>query len=109
MAYSYNVDYWDGKSSIEVSADMIKLRYANYPKDYLLGVLPASQYGSVAVLPSSYLNTFSPSTVVAYTSSDPAASSNVINPASSTELETVGTATAKRNLSINSDLSALLS
>lgn len=51
LAYSYNVDYWDGKSSVEISADMIKLRYANYPKDYFLGVLPASQYGSVAVLP----------------------------------------------------------
>jgi hypothetical protein len=52
LAYSYNVDYWDGKSSVEISADMIKLRYANYPKDYFLGVLPSSQYGSVAVLPS---------------------------------------------------------
>ena len=51
-AYAYNVDYWDGKSSIEISADMLQLRYANYPKDYFLGVLPASQYGSVAVLPS---------------------------------------------------------
>ena len=51
-AYAYNVDYWDGKSSIEISADMIQLRYADYPKDYFLGVLPASQYGSVAVLPS---------------------------------------------------------
>jgi hypothetical protein len=54
LAYSYNVDYWTGDSSVEISADMIKLRYANYPKDYFLGVLPASQYGSVAVLPSSY-------------------------------------------------------
>ena len=44
LAYSYNVDYWDGKSSVEISADMIKLRYANYPKDYFLGVLPSSQY-----------------------------------------------------------------
>ena len=52
LAYSYNVDYWDGKSSIEISSDMIRLRYANYPKDYFLGVLPSSQYGSVAVLPS---------------------------------------------------------
>lgn len=52
LAYSYNVDYWDGKSSVEISADMIKLRYANYPKDYFLGVLPASQYGSVAALPA---------------------------------------------------------
>ena len=31
---------------------MLKLRYANYPKDYFMGVLPSSQYGSVAVLPS---------------------------------------------------------
>ena len=54
LAYSYNVDYWDGKSSVEISADMTKLRYANYPKDYFLGVLPASQYGSVAVLPSKF-------------------------------------------------------
>lgn len=52
LAYSYNVDYWNGKSSVAISADMIKLRYANYPKDYFLGVLPSSQYGSVAVLPS---------------------------------------------------------
>ena len=51
-AYAYNVDYWNGKSSVEISADMLQLRYANYPKDYFLGVLPASQYGSVAVLPS---------------------------------------------------------
>lgn len=52
LAYAYNVDYWDGKSSVEISSDMIRLRYANYPKDYFLGVLPSSQYGSVAVLPS---------------------------------------------------------
>ena len=52
LAYAYNVDYWDGKSSVEISSDMIRLRYANYPKDYFLGVLPASQYGSVAVLPA---------------------------------------------------------
>ena len=33
---------------------MIQLRYANYPKDYFMGMLPSSQYGSVAVLPSAY-------------------------------------------------------
>lgn len=107
LAYAYNVDYWDGKSSIEISADMIKLRYANYPKDYFLGVLPASQYGSVAFLPSSYRNTSSPSTVLAYSASNPASSSYVVNPASSTELKTVGTAAFQRDLTINSDLSAL--
>ena len=55
LAYAYNVDYWDGKSSVEISSDMIRLRYADYPKDYFLGVLPASQYGSVAVLPALFL------------------------------------------------------
>ena len=107
LAYSYNVDYWNGKGSVEISADMIKLRYANYPKDYFLGVLPSSQYGSVAVLPSSYRATSSPSTVLAYSSSAPNSSSYVVNPASSTSVTSVGTFTAQRDLWINSDLSAL--
>ena len=67
LAYAYNVDYWDGKSSVEISADMIKLRYANYPKDYFLGVLPASQYGGVAVLPSVHSLSDGPNSVVAST------------------------------------------
>lgn len=53
-AYSYNVDYWSGAGSISLVTDMVQLRYANYPKDYFMGMLPASQYGSVALLPSSY-------------------------------------------------------
>ena len=52
LAYAYNVDYWDGKSQLSLAPDMLQLRYANYPKDYFMGMLPASQYGSVAVLPS---------------------------------------------------------
>nr|DAU11296.1 MAG TPA: Major capsid protein [Microviridae sp.] len=52
LAYAYNVDYWTGGSSIALCVDMLKLRYANYPKDYFMGMLPNSQYGSVAVLPS---------------------------------------------------------
>lgn len=107
LAYAYNVDYWDGKSSIEISADMIKLRYANYPKDYFLGVLPASQYGSVAVLSSSYRPTSTPSTVFAYTNGSPSSSSYVVNSASSTSIVSVGTSTQLRDLRINSDLSAL--
>ena len=39
LAYSYNVDYWDGKSQLSLSPDMFKLRYANYPKDYFMGML----------------------------------------------------------------------
>ena len=71
LAYSYNVDYWDGKSSVEISSDMIKLRYANYPKDYFLGVLPSSQYGSVAILPSVYDSTNSSNSVMVTSSVDP--------------------------------------
>ena len=63
-AYSYNVDYWDGAGSVEISADMIKLRYADYPKDYFLGVLPSSQYGSVAAL-SSLDSSYAPNVTLA--------------------------------------------
>ena len=52
LAYSYNVDYWDGKTQLILAPEMLRLRYANYPKDYFMGMLPSSQYGSVAVLPS---------------------------------------------------------
>ena len=50
LAYSYNVDYWQGNSYITLYSDMLKMRYANYPKDYFMGVLPNSQYGPVAVM-----------------------------------------------------------
>ena len=50
LAYAYNVDYWDGKSQLNLAPEMLQLRYANYPKDYFMGMLPASQYGSVAAL-----------------------------------------------------------
>ena len=106
LAYSYNVDYWNGKSSIEVSADMIKLRYANYPKDYFLGVLPSSQYGSVAVLPS-INNAYSSANIIAANSSSQV---NLVNPASSSSsvnTASPNTTTESRNIILNSDLSAL--
>lgn len=106
LAYSYNVDYWNGKSSIEVSADMIKLRYANYPKDYFLGVLPSSQYGSVAVLPS-VNNAYSSANIIAANSSSQI---NLVNPASSSSsvnTASPNTTTESRNIILNSDLSAL--
>ena len=55
-AYAYNVDYWAGTGNINLVTDMVQLRYANYPKDYFMGMLPSSQYGSVAVLPSSFMS-----------------------------------------------------
>lgn len=107
LAYSYNVDYWDGKSSVAISADMIKLRYANYPKDYFLGVLPASQYGSVAVLPSTYDPHHSSNNVLAY-SYDADPSSGLMENGSSTTNVTVSNSSDKlRYATLNSDLSAL--
>lgn len=102
LAYSYNVDYWDGKSPLGLSPDMFKLRYANYPKDYFMGMLPNSQYGSVAVLPSS--NSSYASNLV-YAAGSP--SSSITNPKSTTTLETGNTSTSSRQLLVNSDLSAL--
>ena len=104
LAYSYNVDYWNGDSSVEISADMIKLRYANYPKDYFLGVLPSSQYGSVAILPA-FDSTYSSCLVFAAGSP----SSSVTNPKGTTALEVGNTSSASRQLRLNSDLSALIS
>ena len=108
LAYSYNVDYWDGKSSVEISADMIKLRYANYPKDYFLGVLPASQYGGVAVLPSSYSPSYHASSVIVRDPSSSGALTSRVNNASGTSsLSTFNTANVERVAFVNSDLSAL--
>lgn len=111
LAYSYNVDYWDGKSSIEISADMIKMRYANYPKDYFLGVLPASQYGSVAVLPSYLRPDLGSNLIVAggIKSSNPDDNPTVINSTNSTAVVTsnLNSSSTGRFLNVNSDLSAL--
>lgn len=58
LAYAYNVDYWQGTSYITLYSDMLKMRYANYPKDYFMGILPSSQYGSVAILPSAFSSSY---------------------------------------------------
>ena len=104
LAYSYNVDYWDGTSSVEISADMIKLRYANYPKDYFLGVLPSSQYGSVAALPSQ-ISSYGPTTILAAADG---AGVPLQNPASTNQIVTASAAGSKgRAVIVNADLSAL--
>lgn len=104
LAYAYNVDYWDGKSSLPISADMIKLRYANYPKDYFMGILPNSQYGSVAALSSSYRSDVPSSYVVAAGSG---VAAQVSNPSKGTSLLTENIADSNRTVVLNSDLSAL--
>lgn len=102
-AYSYNVDYWDGKSSVEISADMIQLRYANYPKDYFLGVLPASQYGSVAVLPSSFTSAYTPNRIV----SDSRSNSYLFQKQSTGDVSMTESVASNVPVTLNSDLSAL--
>ena len=112
-AYAYNVDYWSGTGQLSLVTDMIQLRYANYPKDYFMGMLPSSQYGSVAVLPSYIPSVGGSNAIVARTSpyKTNSAASLVQNPADSTSLSTSygNTTGSLRVLSLNSDLSALVS
>lgn len=102
-AYAYNVDYWSGTGNISLVTDMIQLRYANYPKDYFMGMLPSSQYGSVAVLPGINNSQYGGSSVVAAGGSAP----RLVNSSGSS----VGLASAgpgsNTPLILNSDLSAL--
>lgn len=102
LAYAYNVDYWTGDSSIALAADMLKLRYANYPKDYFMGMLPNSQYGSVALLPSLY-DAAQPSQRVLqpsqklYAQSEPSSNKVILS----------GVSNKAEYLALNTDLSAL--
>lgn len=107
-AYAYNVDYWSGTGTISLVTDMVQLRYANYPKDYFMGMLPSSQYGSVAVLPS-VTPSLQSSAVAMSINASLAYHSPIQNPISSNAIQTSvqngegGT----RYASLNSDLSAL--
>lgn len=108
LAYSYNLDYWSGAQITDLSQEWFKLRYANYPKDMFMGVLPSSQYGSVAVLPSSYSPSYSASTVVVCdSSSSDVLTSRIKNSSGSKSLESFNTVSSERVAFVNSDLSAL--
>ena len=104
LAYSYNVDYWDGKSQLGLAPEMLQLRYANYPKDYFMGILPNSQYGSVASLPSVYNPKGSPNSIVAVGNPNV---DYVVNSAASSSVVASGTFPSQRAVQLNSDLSAL--
>lgn len=106
LAYAYNVDYWSGTGQISLVTDMVKLRYANYPKDYFMGMLPSSQYGSVAVLSGVLSPSESPSRVYTYSSGTGSVGS-ILNAASSNAVTTNNTSSAVRYATLNSDLSAL--
>lgn len=105
LAYSYNVDYWDGKTQLNLAPEMLQLRYANYPKDYFMGMLPSSQYGSVAVLPPNFPE-YDSNLIL---SSRSGSTSPVVNSAGGTSVVTQNSNNLSnpRYLSVNTDLSAL--
>ena len=106
-AYSYNVDYWSGIGSIGLVTDMVQLRYANYPKDYFMGMLPSSQYGSVAFLQS--LDKTLASNVILARATDGISNSSVRNVSGGNSVQTtsVNSTNSDRLLRVNTDLSAL--
>lgn len=104
-AYAYNVDYWSGTGNIGLVTDMVQMRYANYPKDYFMGMLPRSQYGSVAALPSLHIPSDGPARVIATSSSSSSAPASV--EASSANVVVPSAISSSRYVQINSDLSAL--
>lgn len=83
---SYNVDYFSGVSSSLVSSlpskdstywkspTMFDLRYCNWNKDMLMGVLPNSQFGDVAVINVSNTKGSIPSSVLLKSPSSDASS-----------------------------------
>ena len=107
LAYSYNVDYWDGKSQLNLAPEMLRLRYTNYPKDYFMGMLPSSQYGSVAVLPSHYDAAHSSNNILAYSSNAKPEVGLIENGSSTTNVTVSNSSNALRYATLNSDLSAL--
>ena len=105
-AYAYNVDYWSGTGNIGLVTDMVQLRYANYPKDYFMGMLPNSQYGSVAVLPSLTSVAVSPAFIV--NKNDVSSSYTIVNNNNNTLVSSVANTTGLEQYSqLNTDLSAL--
>lgn len=108
LAYAYNVDYWDGKSQLNLAPEMLQLRYANYPKDYFMGILPSSQYGSVAVLPPLIPGYGSNFPIASASSTSPASeSAQLLNVGGSSNITSSNTNSALRTVRLNSDLSAL--
>ena len=87
---------------------MVQLRYANYPKDYFMGMLPSSQYGSVAVLPA--LNSSHESNSVAFGSDSRLMQyATLTNPngGTSTSVSPTNSTGSAKYAFLNSDLSAL--
>ena len=106
-AYAYNVDYWSGTGNISLVTDMVQLRYANYPKDYFMGMLPASQYGSVAVLPSQSSAFVSNRVVFSPNETIQSPASGLLNLSNSQTVQSDSTSSSSRSAYVAADLSAL--
>lgn len=102
LAYAYNVDYWSGNGYVTLCADMLKMRYANYPKDYFMGILPSSQYGSVALMPSLYDTSKSPQHIL-----QPYQKLFATSESTGNHVVLSGQSTKSEYLALNTDLSAL--
>lgn len=103
LAYSYNLDYWSDAQITDLSQEWFKLRYANYPKDMFMGVLPSSQYGSVAVLPSTFTSSYASNRVV----SDNRTNSYLFQQQGSGNVSMTESVSTNTPVTLNSDLSAL--
>lgn len=67
--YTYNFDYYSGgnilteylqhSTSLLSKDNLFSLRYANYPRDLFMGILPSSQLGSVATVNVTFDQTYS--------------------------------------------------
>lgn len=101
-AYAYNVDYWSGTGNIGLVTDMLQLRYANYPKDYFMGMLPSSQYGPVAALPISTLSNFSNTAIVS-----PSSQAALVNTTGTSVALSAAGPGNNAQLRLNADLSSL--
>ena len=106
-AYAYNVDYWSGTGNIGLVTDMVQLRYANYPKDYFMGMLPSSQYGSVAFLQP--LDRSLAANVILARATNGISNSSVRNLSGGNTVQTTSnnSTDSDRLLRVNTDLSAL--
>ena len=87
---------------MKLAPEMLQLRYANYPKDYFMGMLPASQYGSVAVL-SPNSPEFASNRIVTSPLSSP------LRVADGASNVSVSSTSGLRDVVLNSDLSAPIS
>lgn len=106
LAYAYNVDYWQDTAAVPLAPAMFTLRYANYPKDYYLGVLPKSQYGDVAVMPYSLAPTRPSNSIIVAPDDGNNPNSALVLP-NSNNLSVSVTSPSQRLVYLNSDLSAL--